>query len=71
MIFFVPENRGFMGDKTEITRESKGEVPLSQILSRARREKINSPSGVIYDVDRKSTRLNSSHGIGSRMPSSA
>ena len=32
-----------MGDKTEITRESKGEVPLSQILSRARREKINSP----------------------------
>ena len=28
-----------MGDNTEITRESKGEVPLSQILSRARREK--------------------------------
>lgn len=46
MIFFVPENRGFMGDNTEITRESKGEVPLSQILSRARREKINSPSVV-------------------------
>ena len=37
------ENRGFRGDKTEITRESKGEVTLSQILSRARREKINSP----------------------------
>jgi len=40
------ENKGFKGDKTEITRESKGEVPLSQILSRARREKINSPSVV-------------------------
>ena len=40
------ENKGCKGDKTEITRESKGEVPLSQILSRARREKINSPSVV-------------------------
>ena len=39
----MPENRGFMGDNTKITRESKGEVTLSQILSRARREKINSP----------------------------
>ena len=29
----MPENRGFMGDKTEITRESKGEVSLSQILN--------------------------------------
>ena len=30
------------------------------------------PNRVIYRVlDRKSTRLNSSHGIGSRMPSSA
>ena len=52
-MIFLPENRGFMGDNTEITRESKGEVPLSQILSRARREKINSPSGVIYDVIKK------------------
>ena len=42
----MPENKGFRGDKTEITRESKGEVPLSQILSRVRREKINSPSVV-------------------------
>ena len=25
----------------------------------------------IFSIDRKSTRLNSSHGIGSRMPSSA
>ena len=39
----MPENRGFRGDNTEITSESKGEVSLSQILSRARREKINSP----------------------------
>ena len=52
-MIFLPENRGFMGDNTEITRESKGEVSLSQILSRARREKINSPSGVIYDVIKK------------------
>ena len=39
----MPENRGFVGDGTGVARESKGEVPLSQILSRARREKINSP----------------------------
>ena len=46
MIFLCLKIEALGGDKTEITRESKGEVPLSQILSRARREKINSPSVV-------------------------
>jgi hypothetical protein len=34
VIFFVPENRGFMGDKMEITRESKGgKERIMQIIS--------------------------------------
>ena len=46
VIFLCLKIGALGGDKTEIIRESKGEVPLSQILSRARREKINSPSVV-------------------------
>ena len=49
-----------MGDNTEITRESKGEVTLSQILSRARREKINSPGKMqILDLLRFARMLDS------------
>ena len=46
MIFLCLKIEALGGDKTEITRESKSQVPLSQILSRARREKINSPGKI-------------------------
>ena len=34
-------------------------------------EVIERPSSVVKELDRKSTRLNSSHNVASRMPSSA
>ena len=38
---------------------------------RASRNALSKQIGMLMGQDRKSTRLNSSHGIGSRMPSSA
>ena len=57
--------------KAEKEIESKEEEEEENVPKRKRRRAKSSPRYRDWETDRKSTRLNSSHEIPSRMPSSA
>ena len=69
-IFHTPEGvRDIYGE--ECSRKKRLQRELHQVFSRYGYEDIETPAFEYFEVDRKSTRLNSSHTDSSRMPSSA
>ena len=52
-------------------KQDKGAIAITQSTYMALKYIIEAPSKKLFNLDRKSTRLNSSHPTTSRMPSSA
>ena len=60
------KQKGFDADITDILEDYRAETN-----KKIKREKVNVLTTFLISLDRKSTRLNSSHTDSSRMPSSA